>query len=106
MTTTPNTIDLWLEQERQVTDVLRQGPGVGIARPEQVAGKSGLEIMQFILIGELPFAPIAKTLDFVLLEVGDGLAVFQGTPRVEHLNPLGTIHGGWFATLLDSAFGV
>jgi uncharacterized protein (TIGR00369 family) len=37
--------------------------------------------------------------------VDDGKAVFQGTPRPEHLNPMGTVHGGWFATLLDSALG-
>lgn len=43
--------------------------------------------------------------DFLIVEVDDGKAVFQGTPRPEHLNPMGTVHGGWFATLLDSALG-
>jgi len=40
-----------------------------------------------------------------LLEVDDGRAVFQGIPLPQHYNPLGTVHGGWFATLLDSALG-
>ena len=37
--------------------------------------------------------------------MGDGHAVFQGTPQLKHYNPLGTVHGGWYATLLDSAVG-
>jgi uncharacterized protein (TIGR00369 family) len=41
----------------------------------------------------------------MMIEVGPGLAIFQGTPGVQHLNPLGTVHGGWFASLLDSALG-
>ena len=81
------------------------GAGAGVSRPDQVAGKTGMEMMQAMLRGELPYAPIAKTLDFTLMEVGPGLAIFQGTPGAAHLNPMGTIHGGWYATLLDSALG-
>jgi uncharacterized protein (TIGR00369 family) len=66
---------------------------------------TGLEMMRAILRGELPYAPIAKTLDFMLMEVEPGKVVFQGTPGPSHLNPMGTIHGGWYATLLDSALG-
>ena len=61
--------------------------------------------MQALLRGELPYATIARTLDFLLIEVSEGRAVFQGTPGPAHLNPMGTIHGGWYATLLDSALG-
>ena len=98
-------LESWLAQEREVRARLEAGAGIGVARPEQVAGKSGLQIMSAILQGELPFAPIGQTLDFVLVEVSEGRAVFQGTPGPAHLNPLGTIHGGWYATLLDSALG-
>ena len=72
---------------------------------KQVAGKSGLEVMQMMLEGVLLQSRISKTLDFQMVEVGDGLAIFQGTPAIQHFNPLGTVHGGWFATLLDSALG-
>ena len=58
-----------------------------------------------MLDGSLPYAWIAETLDFGLVEVGPGRAVFQGTPQLKHFNPLGTVHGGWYATLLDSALG-
>lgn len=98
-------LEPWLAQEREILARLEAGAGTGVARPEQVAGKSGLEIMQALLRGELPGAPIARTLDFLLVEVGEGRAVFQGTPGPAHLNPMGTIHGGWYATLLDSALG-
>ena len=100
----PTTLDAWLAAEaaqRAVFD--RAGPGV--ARREQVAGLSGLALMQAMLRGELPYPPIAQTLDFLLVEVGDGRAVFHGRPGPAHINPMGTVHGGWFATLLDSALG-
>jgi uncharacterized protein (TIGR00369 family) len=77
----------------------------GVASLEQVAGKSGLDIMRSLLSGELPAAPIAETMDFTLIEVEHGRAVFQGRPLERHYNPLGSVHGGWFATLLDSALG-
>ncbi|MEJ6002203.1 PaaI family thioesterase [Paucibacter sp. AS307] len=77
----------------------------GLARPEQLAGLSGLQQMQAMLNGEFPPPPIAHTLDFCLIEVAHGRAVFQGRPQRKHYNPLGTVHGGWFATLLDSALG-
>jgi uncharacterized protein (TIGR00369 family) len=95
----------WMAQEAEVRRRMDAGPGPGVARPEQIAGKTGLEMMQSMLNGDIPHAAIAQTLDFLVLEIGPGRAVFQGTPKAQHLNPLGTIHGGWFATLLDSAMG-
>jgi uncharacterized protein (TIGR00369 family) len=95
----------WIAEEETIAERLNAGPGPGVARPEQVAGKTGLEMMEAMLRGEIPYAAIAKTLDFSLISVAPGQAVFQGTPLARHLNPLGTIHGGWFATLLDSALG-
>ena len=98
-------LDRWLAKEAEVRARLEAGPGPGLASPAQVAGKSGLEVMHALLAGELPYAEIAHTLDFTLIEVAPGRAVFQGTPLQRHLNPLGSVHGGWFATLLDSALG-
>lgn len=100
-----DTLELWLEEEATVRRRLEQGVGPGVASPEQIKGLNGLQMMQAMLRGELPYASIAKTLDFLLLEVEEGRAIFQGTPGSAHLNPMGTIHGGWYATLLDSALG-
>ena len=83
--------------------MMRAGPGVASAA--QWAGRTGLEQMQAMLAGELPFAPIAKTLDFSLIRVEPGVALFQGRPGAAHFNPMGSVHGGWFATMLDSALG-
>lgn len=98
------TLDQWLAQER-ATQALLERSGPGVARPDQIAGRSGLELLQAMLRGELPYPPIARTLSFLLLEAEAGRALFQGTPGPDHLNPMGTIHGGWYATLLDSALG-
>ena len=104
-TGTTQTLDQWLADEKTVMELAAKGPGPGITQLDQVAALSGLELMKAMLRGELPYAPIAKTLDFMLVEVSEGRAVFQGTPGPQLLNPLGTVHGGWFATLLDSALG-
>lgn len=97
---------LWDAELAVVTQKMLAGGGApGLARPDQIAGKTGLQVMQAMLNGELPYAHIAHTLDFGLLEVGEGLAIFQGTPQLKHYNPLGTVHGGWYATMLDSALG-
>ena len=103
--TSNNHLEHWLAQERDILATLDAGPGPGVATRDQIAHLNGLQQMQAMLRGELPYAAIAKTLDFLIVEVGEGIAIFQGTPRAEHLNPMGTVHGGWFATLLDSALG-
>jgi len=103
MNTTDNQLEAWLALEAAQKQRLLAGKGPGVNTRESIAGKTGIEIMQAILHGELHYPPIAQTLDFLLIEVSEGRAVFQGTPGYAHLNPMGTIHGGWFATLLDSA---
>jgi uncharacterized protein (TIGR00369 family) len=104
--TPEETLALWNDERNAVVERMLAGGGKpGLADPAMVAGKSGLEIMQAMLAGELPFPHIADTLDFSLVQVGPGKAVFQGTPQLKHYNPLGTVHGGWYATLLDSALG-
>jgi uncharacterized protein (TIGR00369 family) len=103
--TQDNQLEVWLAQEREVAAVMERGAGPGVATPDMVAGMTGLQMMQAMLAGTLPYPPMARTLDFQLLEIGDGRAMFQGTPGPAHLNPMGGIHGGWYATLLDSALG-
>ena len=104
--TLENTLNQWIEQAAAVRASMVAGGGKpGLAHPADVAGKTGLEIMQAMLAGALPYPHIAETLDFSLVEVEPGKATFQGTPQLKHYNPLGTVHGGWYATLLDSAVG-
>ncbi|MEX1035704.1 MAG: PaaI family thioesterase [Sneathiella sp.] len=65
---------------------------------------TGLQQLQALLDGGIPPA-ISQTLDFELSEISFGKAIFSGVPGEKHLNPLGTVHGGYAATLLDSALG-
>jgi uncharacterized protein (TIGR00369 family) len=73
------------------------------AREGQALG--GVAYLQAIMEGRVAPPPIAATLDFVLREVGAGRAVFTCRPAEFHYNPLGTVHGGLAATLIDSATG-
>jgi uncharacterized protein (TIGR00369 family) len=70
------------------------------------AGSStGLEFLRAIVAGELPPAPIQSLLGFRLIEADEGRVVFEGDPGEQHYNPIGSVHGGVAATLLDSALG-
>ena len=77
----------------------------GVATPDEISGMTGLQVLQALIDGRLPAPPIAQTLSFWLVEVGDGLAVFEGETGLHLLNPLGIVHGGWALTLIDSATG-
>lgn len=102
---TQNLLDDWLGAEAAQRARNGNGPGAGVASADVVASMTGLQLLQAQLRGELPHAAIAGTLDFLLIAVDHGKAVFQGTPGPAHLNPMGGVHGGWTATLLDSALG-
>ena len=74
-----------------------------ITTAEAARQKSGLEFFGEMISGNLPQPPIAKTLDFQLTEAMEGTAVFEIDCSEFHYNPLGAVHGGVIATLLDSA---
>ena len=99
---TEQTLQRWRDREGELA--ARAAP-VGLARPDQIAGRTGLQLFQAMLAGEVPRAPITATLRFWLVEDCLGHAEFQGAPAFEHYNPLGSVHGGWMATLLDSCVG-
>ncbi|MFE1288343.1 PaaI family thioesterase [Streptomyces sp. NPDC058751] len=70
-----------------------------------VARHSGLDFLREMQAGRLPAPPISATLGMTLEEVEHGRVVFSLVPGEEHYNPIGSVHGGIFATLLDSAAG-
>ncbi|MGC9539049.1 PaaI family thioesterase [Streptomyces sp. UG1] len=72
---------------------------------EAVGRESGLDFLHRMLSGRLPAPPITATLGFTLEQVEFGHAVFALEPGEEHYNPIGSVHGGVYATLLDSAAG-
>ena len=70
---------------------------------EEILEISGLDMMEGILKGIYPAAPIANILNYKVHAVEKGRVVFRGTPNLESRNPMGTLHGGWYGTILDSA---
>lgn len=97
-----NTLETW---EREESEVRARLAGPGPLPHDEIIALSGLEIFQGIFEGRFPSPPIGDTLDFIPIQIALGFAIFQGRPQPEHYNPLGTVHGGWFCTILDSAMG-
>ncbi len=75
------------------------------AAAEAGRGLSGLEYLQKMIAGEIPRPPISALMNFGLTELSEGHAVFTVEPAEYHYNPIGVVHGGLAATLLDSAMG-
>ena len=75
----------------------------GVVTPDILKSYDGLGFLKAIVDGTLPQPPIGETLGFHLVEAEPGRAAFVGTPGLRHYNPIGTVHGGFAATLLDSA---
>ncbi|HEX8743786.1 MAG TPA: PaaI family thioesterase [Thermoleophilaceae bacterium] len=77
--------------------------------PAELAARArelpGLELLTAIRDGALPPAPIQQLLGFPLVEVGEGHVAFAAEPGEQHFNPIGTVHAGLAATMLDSAMG-
>jgi uncharacterized protein (TIGR00369 family) len=79
--------------------------GFGVVPIEVARTLDGLDLFKGLLEGRFPAPPISKTLGFTLLEVEAGRVIFGYTPVFDHYNPLGSVHGGIAATLLDSVMG-
>lgn len=69
---------------------------------DKIASMSGLDFLTGILEGRYPAPPIGQTMNFHMHAVEEGSVTFRGIPTFSVMNPIGTIHGGWFGTLLDS----
>lgn len=78
----------------------------GVIHPSEVMHLTGMEFLQGIIDGKFPAAPISKFLNFQLAEIKPGFAKFASIPTTDHYNPINSVHGGYAATLLDSAMGV
>jgi len=76
-----------------------------LATAAAAASLPGLEAIQKIASGELPPPPIAELLDFEITLAEDGRVIFAVTPAEWMYNPIGSVHGGIAATLLDSSLG-
>jgi uncharacterized protein (TIGR00369 family) len=82
---------------------LKHPPDYATLPREALQSLSGEAVLQGIITGDLPQAPVSEGASFWLSAVGEGSAVFEGEPGPHLLNPAGTVHGGWALTLIDSA---
>lgn len=76
---------------------------VGVVARDLLLAEDGLSFLRGIIEGRHPGPPFADAMDFDIAEADEGRVVFVGKPSARFFNPLGTIHGGWTATILDSA---
>lgn len=91
------------QQPTQVPAPLFAASPAELPSRDRVLSLSGLAFMQSILRGDIANPPIGKTLGYHLDAVEDDRVVFRGVPSFGTTNPMGTVHGGWYGTLLDSA---
>lgn len=84
---------------------LMDGVTYGVAVRQVTPEMSGLDILRAMIAGRLPAPTICQSLSFRLIEAEEGRALFAGETSGDILNPLGTVHGGWCLTLIDSATG-
>ena len=78
----------------------------GTVSPERRKEMSGLEFVKGLADGTLPLNRLAETLGYDVVEAERGRVVIASDPGERHLNPAGTVHGGFSATLLDSCMGL
>ncbi len=93
---------LWQAQEAQVRARLGKAGSMSLTDVAQLTPE---EFFDGIGNGVYPHPPIGELMDFVPIQWAPGSFIFQGTPGPQHYNPLGTVHGGYAATLLDSCMG-
>lgn len=96
------TLARWEAEEQAVRACMAS---VGVPTPEQLRGLTGLQWLEAIGRGELPAVTVMASMNIWPISVAEGHVVFQGRPDARYLNPMGTVHGGWIATVLDSAVG-
>src|SRR5262245_32338544 len=82
------------------------GKTYGTVSAERQKQMSGLDFVQGLADGTLPLNCFAQTLGYDIVEAANGRVVVAAVPTAAHLNPAGTVHGGFAATLLDSAMGL
>ncbi|WP_308700724.1 PaaI family thioesterase [Pseudoduganella rivuli] len=95
-------LQTWLAEE---TAIRAKVSPFGVSSREYLRSRNGKDFLNGVNTGETPPPPIAELMGFVLISAENGTVVFQGTPGPQHYNPSGMVHGGYAATLLDSAVG-
>lgn len=83
-------------------DPVTKSPVYGVLPIEKLREMAGIELFKGMMAGELPGAPIAEVMNMWIHEAEPGRVVFAGKPERQHYNPIGSVHGGYAGTMLDS----
>lgn len=102
---TESTLASWIAEEEKLLEGMQHGRRAGKLTREMVGKMTGIEVMRAVRCGDLPNGPMARTLNYLIIEVEPGRAVVQGHPTENVLNVQGSVHGGWFSTIMDAALG-
>ncbi|MET0931480.1 MAG: PaaI family thioesterase [Aeromicrobium sp.] len=92
-----------------MTELARQSKTITWVDPRPQAARAltmtGLDYLHAMLDGSIPPPPIASHINLEMVEASPGVVIMAATPDESHYNPIGSVHGGFFATLLDSVCG-
>jgi uncharacterized protein (TIGR00369 family) len=102
---TQDTLARWIDEEKTLLASMKNGRFSGFLSSKHTSNMTGMEVMQAVRSGDLPCGPMAVTMNYLLMEIESGRAVLQGNPTESVLNVQGSVHGGWFASILDGAVG-
>ena len=103
--TTENTLAQWIEDEQKILAGMPNGRPIGLLDKSKTATMTGMEVMQAVMRGDLPNGPMAATCGYLIVALEPGQATLQGNPTESVMNVQGSVHGGWFASILDGAVG-
>jgi uncharacterized protein (TIGR00369 family) len=103
--TTENILAQWLEDEQKILAGMPSGRPIGLLDKSKTATMTGMEVMQAVMRGDLPNGPMAATCGYIIVALESGQATLQGNPTESVMNVQGSVHGGWFASILDGAVG-
>jgi uncharacterized protein (TIGR00369 family) len=87
-------------------DQSAQTPEYGVTSTEIMASMPGIDFVRAIFSGRLPEPPIMQSIEPFDCTAEPGVVVIHSVPGFRHYNPIGSVHGGYAATLLDSAMGL
>lgn len=91
---------------KDIAALLKEDRTYDVVPPQVLASMTGLEFMQAMLDGKLPAPPITRTMGFLITKVEKGYAQAEAIPSFDYYNPIGSVHGGYAATLMDTVLGV
>lgn len=91
-----------VEWEELIRRARERAAPADVVSPDALRSMDGMQLFEAMLDGRVPPPPITRSLGFILTAAERGRAVFHGVPAFDFYNPLGTVHGGWISTLLDS----